>query len=126
MSQGSLLVAVHVHPGVAVITMGAGMPPPALKNWNVWSSEYEQPAASWVAVTAGPATVRVPVRRVAFALAATEKFTVPFPVPLPGVTPVIHEVLLVAVHVHPGVAVITMGVPAPPQAGEGWEGRAVA
>jgi hypothetical protein len=49
-------------------------------------------------------------------LTATEKFTVPFPVPLDGLTPVIHEVLLVAVHVHPGVAVITMGAPAPPVA----------
>jgi hypothetical protein len=51
----------------------------------------------------------------------TMKFTVPFPVPLPGVTPVIHRALIVAVHAHPGVAVITMGVPAPPRAANDWD-----
>ena len=117
----ALLVAVHAHPGVAVIRMGVPAPPAALNDWDAWSSEYEQPAASWVTVNVWLATVRVPVRETPFGLAATEKFTVPFPVPLPGVTPVIHETLLVAVHAHPGVAVITMGVPAPPAALNDWD-----
>src|SRR3984957_2809809 len=42
-----------------------------------------------------PAIVRVPVRRSPL-LAATEKFTLPFPVPLAGLTPVIHVALLAA------------------------------
>jgi hypothetical protein len=67
-----------------------------------------------------PAIVIVAVRN-APGLAATMKFTVPFPVPLPGGTTVIHRALLVAVHAHPGVAVITMGVPAPPTALNDWD-----
>src|SRR5260221_13913617 len=68
-----------------------------------------------------PAIVGVPVRAPR-RLAATMKFTVPFPVPLPGVTAVIHGTLLVAVHApHPaGVAVTTMGVPAPPAEPNDW------
>jgi hypothetical protein len=54
-------------------------------------------------------------------LAATRKFTAPFPVPPAGDTPVIHVALLAAVHAHPGVAVITMGVPAPPAALIVWD-----
>ena len=67
-----------------------------------------------------PAIVRVPVRRSPL-LAATEKFTLPFPVPLAGLTPVIHVALLAAVHAHPGVAVITTGVAAPPAALIVWD-----
>ena len=39
------------------------------------------------------------------------KFTVPFPVPPPGVTLVIQVAALVAVQAHPGVAVTAMAVP---------------
>jgi hypothetical protein len=67
-----------------------------------------------------PAIVSVDIRA-APVFAATEKLTVPFPVPLAGVTPVIHVALLVAVQVHPGVAVIPMGIPAPPAALMDWE-----
>ena len=49
------------------------------------------------------------------------KFTVPFPVPLPGVTLVIQVAPLVAVQAHPGVAVTAMAVPAPPAAATDWE-----
>ena len=45
------------------------------------------------------------------------KFTVPFPVPLPGVTLVIQLAPLVAVQAHPGVAVTAMAVPAAPAGG---------
>ncbi len=107
----ALLAAVHAHPGVAVITTGVAAPPAALIVWDEWSSAYEQLTACWVTVTVCPATVRVPVRGVPFGLAATRKFTAPFPVPLAGVTPVIHVALLAAVHAHPGVAVITTGMP---------------
>src|SRR5258708_36225613 len=67
-----------------------------------------------------PAIVSVPVRAPR-RLAVTMKFTVPVPVPLPGVTPVIHRALLVAVHAHPGVAVIPMEGPAPPREGNDWD-----
>jgi hypothetical protein len=119
----ALLAAVHAHPGVAVIMTGVAAPPAALIVWDEWSSEYEQATGCWVMVTVCPATVRVPVRGVPFGLAATRKFTAPFPVPLAGVTPVIHVALLVAVHAHPGVAVIAMGVPAPPAALIVWDAR---
>ena len=49
------------------------------------------------------------------------KFTVPFPVPLPGVTLVIQLAPLAAVQAHPGVAVTPMAVPAPPPAAADWE-----
>jgi hypothetical protein len=117
----ALLAAVHAHPAVAVITTGVPAPPAALIVWDAWSSEYEQAAGCWVTVTTCPATVRVPVRGVPFGLAATRKFTAPFPVPLAGVTPVIHVALLAAVHAHPGVAVIAMDVPAPPAALIVWD-----
>ena len=50
------------------------------------------------------------------------KFTVPFPVPLPGVTLVIQLAPLAAVQAHPGVAgVVTgMAVPGPPAAATDW------
>ncbi len=44
------------------------------------------------------------------------KFTVPFPVPLPGVTLVIQAAALVAVQVQPGIAVTAIADPAPPAA----------
>ena len=49
------------------------------------------------------------------------KFTVPFPVPLPGVTLVIHVAPLVAVHAQPGIVVMAIADPAPPAAATDWE-----
>ena len=54
-------------------------------------------------------------------LAPMVKFTVPFPVPLPGVTLVIQLAPLVAVQAHPGVVVTAIGVPGPPAAAADWE-----
>ena len=44
------------------------------------------------------------------------KFTVPFPVPLPGVTLVIQAAALAAVQAHPSGAVTAIAEPAPPPA----------
>ena len=67
-------------------------------------------------MTVCPATVIVPVREAADALAATEKVTVPSPVPDPPVLIVMNGELLTAVHEHPGSAV-TPTVPVPPEDG---------
>ena len=53
----------------------------------------------------------MPVRGVPAGLAPIVKFTVPFPVPLPGVTLVIQVAALVAVQAHPGIAVTAIGGP---------------
>jgi hypothetical protein len=62
--------------------------------------------------------VIVPVR-CGPALAATEKFTAPPPEPLAPELIVIHAALLVAVHAHP-VVVVTLTLPAPPEAAKLW------
>ena len=49
------------------------------------------------------------------------KFTVPFPVPLPGVTLVIQAAPLAAVQAQPGVVVTAIGAPGPPAAAADWE-----
>ena len=72
-----------------------------------------------------PATVSVPVRGVPAGLAPTMKFTVPFPVPLPGATLVIQLSPLVAVQAHPGVAMTRMVIP-PAAAAADWEVGSIA
>jgi hypothetical protein len=62
-----------------------------------------------------PAIVSVP-DRLGPLVAATVKFTVPFPVPLVPDVMVIHDALRVAVHAQPDPAV-TATVPLPPDAG---------
>ncbi len=54
-------------------------------------------------------------------LAPTVKFTVPFPVPLPGVTLVIQAVSLVAVQAQPAIVVMAIGAPGPPAEPADWE-----
>ena len=54
-------------------------------------------------------------------LAPIVKCTVPFPVPLPGVTLVIQVAPLVAVQAQPGVVVRAIGAPGPPVAAADWE-----
>ena len=66
-------------------------------------------------VTVRPATVIVPVRFFGFpTYGATVYSTVPVPEPVAPVM-VIHGLLLVAVHVHPGSAV-TLSIPLPADA----------
>jgi hypothetical protein len=65
-----------------------------------------------------PATVIVPVRA-GPVLAATEKLTVPLPVPVAPAVMVIQASLLVAVQAQPAAAV-TLVEPAPPAAAMVW------
>ena len=114
------LVAVQAHPGVAVTPMVIP-PPAAAEDWEVGLIADEHSAACWLMEKVWPATVSVPVRGMPAGLPPTVKFTVPFPVPLSGVTLVIQVAPLVAVQAHPGVAVTAMAVPGPPAAATDWE-----
>lgn len=70
-------------------------------------------------MTAAPAIVIAPVRRAPVLFAATEKLTVPLPLPLAPDVIVIHGALLTAVHAQPTGA-LTLEVPLPPPAGNEW------
>lgn len=63
--------------------------------------------ATWETMKARPAIVMVPVRGAALLFGATEKLVEPFPEPLAPPVMVTHDVLLVAVQLHP-VAAITL------------------
>jgi len=68
----------------------------------------EDTIPAWLTVNTRPTIVIVPVRGLAAGFAATEKLTVPFPVPeLPAVI-VSHAALLTAVHAQPLDAVTPM------------------
>jgi hypothetical protein len=106
-SHDALLVAVDVHPAGACI---AKLPePPAtatLADVGEIAKEHEMPASVTVKVL--PAIVTVPLREELVLLAATPICTVPLPDPEPPDVTVIHDALLVAVRLHPLVAVTAM------------------
>jgi len=106
-SHDALLAAVHVQPVCACI---AKLPEPpavaALAEPGETANEHELPASVTVKVL--PAIVTVPVRELLALLAATLICTVPFPDPEPPDVTVTHDALLVAVQLHPLVAVTAM------------------
>jgi len=109
-TQLALLVAVQVQPAREV-RLTVPLPPPAATVWADDPRLYGQDAESCETVTVCPATVTVPVRGVATALAGRVRLTVAAPLPLAGET-VIQLTLLVAVHVQPASALmLTVVVP---------------
>ena len=74
--------------------------------------DAEQDAAACVTVNVAPAIVKVPLRLEAIVFAATSKVTEPLPDPVAPPVTVSHEVLLVAVQLHP-VATVTVLLPPP-------------
>ena len=112
--QGTLEAAVQVHPA-PVLTVKLPVPPPAAIGWLlVDESEYEQPF-DWVIVKSFPSTVIFPILS-GLTFACTIKETAPFPVPGEPLLIVIHELVVPAVQVQPGVLVVTLKLPAPPAA----------
>lgn len=105
-SHDAPLVAVHEHPAVACIAKLAAPPAsPALADVGESAKEHEMPACITVKIL--PAIVTVPLRELPL-LAATLICTVPLPDPEPPDVTVIHDALLVAVRLHPLVAVTAM------------------
>ena len=106
-SHDALLVAVHVQPVAACIATLAEPPAAAaVADPGETVKEHEMPAS--VTVKVFPAIVTVPVREPLALFAATLIRTVPLPdAEAPDVT-VIHDALLVAVQLHPLVAVTAM------------------
>ena len=60
-----------------------------------------QAAAAWLTVKVWPAMVAVPVRAVVTVLAATDRATVPLPLPLAPLVTVSQDAVLAAVHAQP-------------------------
>jgi len=79
-SQLALLLAAHAHPS-AVLTSNDPDAPPAGAEAEADESDNAHPCP-WLIVNVEPAIVNVPDRP-GPVVDATEKFTVPFPVPLP-------------------------------------------
>ena len=111
--QEADVVAVQLQPWLVVTEM-LKVPPGWSNVCDVGLMENVHPVA-WVTVKVPFAIVSVP-ERAGPVLAATEKVTVPFPVPLEPDPIVIHAALLVAVHAQPAAAVTDTGVPLPPAA----------
>jgi hypothetical protein len=86
-SQLALLFAVQAQPS-PVLTSNDADEPPAAADADVEESENEHPCP-WLIVNVKPAIVSAPERPGPF-VDATEKFTVPLPVPLPPDVIVIH------------------------------------
>ena len=113
--DGESLDDVQVHPAAVVIA--TLLAPPAIE-----TNEEERPrvyvhdpawadageTAASVTVKILPAIVTVPLREELALLAATLICTVPLPDPEPPDVTVIHDTLLVAVRLHPLVAVTAM------------------
>ena len=103
--HGVAVLAVHGQVPAVMVMAALAVPPAALAAALVEGSDAEQPAA-WFTVKVWPAMVMVPLRA-APVLADTEKFTVPEPVPL-AVTPLIHGVVVEAVHGHAAFDMVTL------------------
>jgi hypothetical protein len=110
----TLLAAVQAQP-VAAVTVTVALPPAAVAFADVAEIVGAHGVPACVTVNVAPAIVRVPVRLVEPALAATVNVTVPEPVPAAPVLTVIHAALLTAVQVHP-VPAVTVLLPLPPAA----------
>ena len=108
--------AVHVQPGLLVVTLNVPVPPLGSKSPVVGESVIVQPL-SWLTVNVCPAIVKVPVLAKP-AFAAIVKFTVPLPLPDAPLVIVYHEALAVATvldHVQP-LLVVTVTLNAVPAA----------
>lgn len=115
--HGAFDVAVHAQPPAAV-TLTDPVPPAAGTAWLVDPIEYEQVNASCVTVKVWPSTVIVPDRDAPL-FAATEKLTVPLPLPDPPPVTVSQFACGDAVHVQP-FRVVTLKLPVPPAADAVW------
>ena len=78
---------------------------------------HDTPA--WFTVNVWPPAVIVAVRADVLVFAATEKATVPFPLPLAPEVTVTHAAELVAVHAQPDDE-LTLNEPVPPLAATDW------
>jgi hypothetical protein len=108
--QVALLAAVHMQPA-APLTVVEPDPPVPPKFALAGAIDVMHPP-SCVTVSVWPAIVKVPVR-CGPVLACTVNVTGPAPVPLAGLTLVIHDVPLAAVHEQPEAA-LTVVDPDPP------------
>jgi hypothetical protein len=107
--QGTLLVAVHVHPpGALTVTSTV---PPAAGTFCCVGLMVELQLSAWLTVNAFPAIVSVP-ERAGPVFAAAAKVTDPLPEPLPPDVIVSQGALLAAVQPHPlGAATLTLLLP---------------
>ena len=103
-SQASLLVAVQAQP-LGDVTVALLEPAVAAGFRDVGDTEKVHGAAAWLTVTVCPAIVNVPVRGDVVVLAAIEKPTEPFPLPLAPDVMVNQDSLSVAVQLQPAVVV---------------------
>ncbi len=109
LSQVALLVAVQLQP-VVVVTLALLELAAAVGFSEIGETVNEQGGAApaWVTVTVWPAMVSVPVRGDVAVLAAIEKATAPFPLPLAPEVMVSQEALLVAVQLQPPAVVTAL------------------
>src|SRR5262249_10912026 len=109
--QGTLLDAVHEQPAAALTVLEPGAP--GLAKLAVAGAMVAGQPPPCVTVNAWPATVSVPVRS-GPSFACTAKATLPAPVPFGGLTFVIQDVLLEAVHAQPAAALTVTELCLPP------------
>jgi hypothetical protein len=112
----SAVVAFHGQAADDAFTVACPEPPPAGTADAAGDIVKAQLMPNCVMVWTSPCTTTVPVRGVGAVFAAAVKFTVPFPVPLPGDCTVIHESGDAADELHVE-AVVTFTLPSPPPAG---------
>jgi hypothetical protein len=112
--QLALLVAVQPQP-VGAVTATVPLPAAAVRFVDVGEIAGVHGVPAWLTVKLSPAIVRVPVRLVVAALAATVNVVLPGPVPAAPELTVIHAALLTADHTQP-VPTLTVLLPVPPPA----------
>jgi hypothetical protein len=110
----AFVLSAHPHPDGALTDTDPD-PPAAINNTLVGDTVYEHCAGASVTVTAVFAIVIVPLFGVVEVFAATERLTVPEPVPEATSDPT-QEAALLTVHAHPAGAVTPTGL-VPPDAG---------
>jgi hypothetical protein len=121
--HGTFGIAVHVQAG-PVVTIVEAAPPPTGTDCDDGAMAKLHAAAACMTLNVWPAIVTVPVRA-APVFAATDRATVPLPVPEPPLVTVIHGTFGVAVHVQAG-PVVTMVEAGPPPAGTDCDDGAMA
>jgi hypothetical protein len=108
------VLAVQPHPD-GVFTAAIALPPDAFNDTLIGETIYEHAAPASVTFTALFAIVTLPLCAVVEAFAATDRFTVPGPVPFATSNP-IHPDALLTIHAHPAGVVTETGL-VPPEAG---------
>jgi hypothetical protein len=107
------VLAVQPHPD-GVFTAAVALPPDAFTDTVIGETVYEHGTPASVTVTALSAMVTMPLCAVVEAFAATDRFTVPGPVPFATSNP-IHPDALLTIHPHPAGVVTETGL-VPPEA----------